>query len=241
MTRPSETFTPWLGVFETLRVLDGKPLFFIEHREELARAIAALRLASDLDFADEAAKLPAKSGRWRWIVTPEGTRTMFTEEPPPSHEPVTLSVSPVCVGSANWDARFKTFGYLSHAQAAKLAEPGEAVLLNEAGHVASAARSNIFWTRGGELFTPAHEAGCRCGVVRRLVLENVKTAQGQFPLKDLLEADEIFLTNSMKGIVSVRAIGDRKLAAFPMAETLRELYASAIMRMVQNRLPMKHW
>jgi len=241
MSLLSEPFTPWLGVFETLCVLDGKPLFFVEHCEELGRAMAALRLASDLDLAAEAATLPAKSGRWRWIVTPEETRTLFTEEPAPTREPVTLSVSPVRVGSANWDARFKTLSYLAHAQAAKLTEPGEAVLLNESGYVASAARSNIFWSRGGELFTPAHEAGCRCGVVRRLVVENVKTVQGQFPLKDLLEADEIFLTNSMKGILSVRAIEERKLAAFPMAEAMRELYASAVMRMMQNRLPVKHW
>jgi branched-subunit amino acid aminotransferase/4-amino-4-deoxychorismate lyase len=241
MSTFSEPFTPWLGVFETLRVLEGKPLFFVEHGAELGRAMAALRLASDLDLADEAAKLPAQSGRWRWIVTPEETRTLFTEEPPPSLEPVTLNISPVRVGSANWDARFKTFSYLAHVQAAKLAERGEAVLLNESGHVASSARANIFWTRGGELFTPAHEAGCRCGVVRRLVVENVKTVEGQFPLKDLLEADEIFLTNSMKGIVSVRGIEERKLAAFPMAETLCEVYASAVMRMMQNRLPVKHW
>jgi branched-subunit amino acid aminotransferase/4-amino-4-deoxychorismate lyase len=241
MPSSSETFTPWLGVFETLHVLNGKPLFFVEHREELARAMAALKLTSELDLAAEAEKLPPESGRWRWIVTPEGTRTLFTAEPPPSREPVALSVSPVRVGSANLDARFKTLSYLAHAQAAMLALPGEAVLLNESGHVASAARGNIFWMRGGELFTPAHEAGCRCGVIRRLVLENVKTQQGHFPLQDLLEADEIFLTGSMKGIVPVSAIGEKKLAESATAKTMHGLYSSAVMRMVRNRLPVKHW
>ena len=63
-----------------------------------------------------------------------------------------------------------------------------------------------FLAARGTLFTPAHEAGCRCGVVRAFVLNARKVETGQFPLSDLLEADEIFLTNSMKGIVSVNAL-----------------------------------
>ena len=229
MSTPPE-FSPWLGVFETVRVIDGKPLFFAWHRAEMVRAMEALGLESETDLDAEAAKLPAKSGRWRWIVTREGTRTLFTEEPPMSAEPVRLSVSPVRVGSYNWDARFKTVSYLAHAQAASLAEGGEAVLLNEAGEVASASRSNIFWVHGGKLYTPAHEVGCRCGVVRRFVIESQPVEQGGFSLRVLLEADEIFLTNSMRGIVPVREIGDRRLASYPVAGALRELYDSTIAR-----------
>jgi branched-subunit amino acid aminotransferase/4-amino-4-deoxychorismate lyase len=221
-------FAPWLGVFETLRVVDGKPLFFAEHRAELARAMEALGLKSEADFEQAAIALPPLSGRWRWIVTPEETRTLFSEEPAVIAEPVALSVSPVRVGSQNWDARFKTVSYLSHAQAWKTAETPEVVLLNEQGQVASASRGNIFWRRGEKLFTPAHEAGCRCGVVRAFVCQQQKVETGYFPLGDLLEADEIFVTNSMKGIVSVNDVPGRSWKAFPSADKLRQAYAEAV-------------
>lgn len=241
MMNASADFAPWLGVFETLRVVDGKPHFFAEHRAELARAMDQLGLTSGADFAAEALRLPTKSGRWRWIVTPDETRTLFSEEAAASAEPVALSVSPVRVGSQNWDARFKTLSYLSHAQAWKTASTPEVVLLNEQGHVASASRGNIFWRRGEKLFTPAHEAGCRCGVVRGFVLQQVGVEQGHFPVAELVQADEIFLTNSMKGIVSVARIGERVLDPVRIADALREAYGGEVAIRLQNRLPIDRW
>lgn len=224
---PAE-FAPWLGAFETLRVIDGKPLFFAEHRAELGRAMEALGIKTKANFEKACAKLPGRSGRWRWIVTPEETQTLFTEEDAVMVEPLGLSVSPVRVGSCNWDARFKTVSYLAHVQAGRLATTGDVVLLNEHGNVASVARGNIFWRRGNRLYTPAHEAGCRCGVVRGFVLGQEKVKTGHFPLSDLAEADEIFVTNSMKGIVSVKSFQRRARRAFPLADQLRRLYALAI-------------
>ena len=228
MTKRVPEFAPWLGVFETLRVIDGVPLFASEHRAELGRAMEALGIKTAANFEKAGTALPKLSGRWRWIVTPEESRTLFTEEAIVSDEPLTLAVSPVRVGSQNWDARFKTVSYLTHAQAVTMAKTGDVVVLNEQGEIASAARGNIFWRRGSRLFTPAHGAGCRCGVVRGFVLAQMKVKCGHFPLSDLAEADEIFVTNSMKGIVSVKAFQRRALKAYPVADQLRSMYALAV-------------
>lgn len=221
-------FTPWLGVFETLKVIDGVPLFVREHRAELRRAMAILGLKSDFDFPAAAAQLPGETGRWRWLVTPEGAKTLFSPEPEMPNEPVALSLSPIRVGSANWDARFKTVSYLSHIQAWKTATTPEVILLNERGEIASASRANLFWATGGRLHTPAHEAGCRCGVVRQFILQRTRVETGYFPLSALLEADEVFFTNSMRGIVSVSEAEGRKWHRHPMADSLRAAYAQEI-------------
>jgi branched-subunit amino acid aminotransferase/4-amino-4-deoxychorismate lyase len=234
MATGSAEFAPWLGVFETLRVINGIPLFVAEHREELERAMEALGLQSDEDIASAASELPPRSGRWRWIVTPQETRMLFSEEEATSQERLTLSVSPVRVGSCNWDARFKTLSYLSHVQAWKSSATSEAVLLNEQGHVASASRGNIFWRRGDRLFTPAHEAGCRCGVVRAFVAKHQRVETGHFPITDLLEAEEIFVTNSIKGIASVAEFGGRSFTAFPSADRLRDEYAAAVAAQIKR-------
>jgi branched-subunit amino acid aminotransferase/4-amino-4-deoxychorismate lyase len=227
MTRAAEPFTPWLGVFETLRVIDGRPLFVPEHAAELQRAANALGLDPTLDLAEARAGLPLRSGRWRWVVTAQSSRAFFTEEEAVPGDPLEISVSPVRVGSNNWDARFKTVSYLAHAQARKMAATPEVVLLNEHRHIASAAGANIFWRRGERFYTPAHEAGCRCGVVRGFVLKRREVEEGHFALEDLLEADEIFLTNSMRGVVSVRALEGRALEEFTAAEALRVEYIHA--------------
>jgi hypothetical protein len=80
MTQAGNEFAPWLGVFETLRVVDGAPLFMPEHLRELDRAMLALGLETDFDFEKARSELPRLSGRWRWVITQEGTRTLFTEE-----------------------------------------------------------------------------------------------------------------------------------------------------------------
>ena len=241
MNQPPATFAPWRGVFETLRVIDGKPLFFAEHLAEITRAMEALRLATNFDFAVEALQLPMKSGRWRWIVTQSETSTRFDEEAVPPGEPIGLSVSPVRVGSQNWDALYKTVSYLSHAQALEMATTPDVVLLNERGCVASASRSNIFWRRGDRLFTPAHEAGCRCGVVRGFVFQQMNTERGHFLLAEMEEADEIFLTNSMRGIISINRFGMRVFESFPCADALREAYGHEVAQRLQNRLPIQLW
>jgi len=221
-------FSPWLGVFETLRVVDGVPLFLAQHAAELHRSATTLGLNAEMNMSEAGAKLPPRSGRWRWVVTTRGTETFFVDEESPGSDPLDVSLSTVRVGSQNWDARFKTVSYLSHAQALRMAATPEAILLNEHGNLASAARANLFWRRGDRLFTPAHEAGCRCGVVRDFVLGRREVQVGHFPVGELLEAEELFLTNSMRGIVSIRSLEGRSFPSFPAAEALRAEYAAAV-------------
>ncbi len=222
MTKVGVEFAPGWGVFETVRVVDGVPLFMAGHLRELERSTTALGLKSDFDFEQAQAELPRLSGRWRWIVTPEEAYTQFIEEPWVEPDTLELSVSPVRVGSCNWDARFKTLSYLSHAQAWKFKSTDEVILLNEYGLMASCARANLFWRLKGQLFTPAHETGCRRGVMRAFISKHHQVRSGHYPPSDLLEAEEVFLTNSMKGIISVHAIKGRTYKRFLTADGLRE-------------------
>jgi branched-subunit amino acid aminotransferase/4-amino-4-deoxychorismate lyase len=227
-------FAPWLGVFETLRVVEGHPLFVPEHAAELRRAAEVLGFHPRLDLPAMKAQLTPNSGRWRWLATPRGVETFFSEEPEPSAEPLDLSVSTVRVGSQNWDARFKTVSYLSHVQALRIAATPEVVLMNEHRCVASAARANIFWRRGDRLYTPHPEAGCRGGVIRHFVRQRREVEQGHFPLEDLLAADEIFLTNSIRGIVSARSLEGRALENFSAADKLRAEYSAIIREQIER-------
>jgi 4-amino-4-deoxychorismate lyase len=230
MAAAGGNFSPWLGVFETVCIRNGVPLFVPEHLAEFHRAAEVLGISAEFDMKKQRAKLPRTSGRWRWIATAMSRTFRFSEEKPASTKPIELSVSPVRVGSQNWDARFKTLSYLVHAQALEIAATPEVILLNEHRQVASGGRGNIFWRRGERLFTPGHESGCRRGVVRGFVLARREVEEGSFPLDDLLEADEIFLTNSMRGIVSARAVEGRAVESDATAKSLRREYAAEVKR-----------
>ncbi len=176
----------------------------------------------DIDFEQAGVELAAASGRWRWIVTPEETRTLFSEEETASAGTGWRFRFRRC-GSArsNWDARFKTLSYLSHAQAWKTAATPEVVSAQRArpcrkrfaGKYFLAAREDSFSRRRTRRAAVAAWCGDSC--FNRLSVE-----QGHFPVAELVQADEVFLTNSMKGIVSVPRIGERVLDPVRVARRL---------------------
>jgi branched-chain amino acid aminotransferase len=105
----------------------------------------------------------------------------------------------------------------------------EALLLNQAGHVAEAAVANIFVVRDGELMTPLPTDGALEGITRATVLEiadalGIVSHQRSLGRMDLLSADEVFLTGSGAGLVPVQSLDGRAIGAKcpgPILECIR--------------------
>lgn len=88
----------------------------------------------------------------------------------------------------------------------------EAIILNSRGYIAETSRSNIFLVKGRQLFTPSLSCGCLAGITRKVIFDlakknNLKIYEGKFTLKDLYEADEAFLTNSLMGVMPLISVG----------------------------------
>ncbi|MGD0336420.1 MAG: aminotransferase class IV [Candidatus Omnitrophota bacterium] len=82
----------------------------------------------------------------------------------------------------------------------------EAIILNSRGYVAEATRSNIFIVNNGKIFTPGLASGCLPGITRRVVFDLARTCgiricETNLTTKDIKEAQEAFLTNSLMGIM----------------------------------------
>jgi 4-amino-4-deoxychorismate lyase len=199
-------FTPWLGVFETLRVERGEAQFVQEHWASLQVSAAALGLKITVDFRKK--KVPAASGRWRWVVQPGKSESFFQPQTGRGGRPQSISISPLRVGCQNWDARYKTVSYLTHWQARQQASTDEVILLNEKGEVASGAMSNVFWTKRGKVYTPALECGCRAGVIRSQMMKLYQVREVRQPASVLRRAEQIFITNSWIGCCRVRLVDD---------------------------------
>jgi branched-chain amino acid aminotransferase len=96
-------------------------------------------------------------------------------------------------------------------QEAKEAGANEAFFLNDRGYLTEAAGSNLFLAKDGVLKTPRYEAGILPGVTRVVVFElaaqlGIKVKEVNFRATELLQADEVFITNSLIEIVPVTVL-----------------------------------
>ena len=87
----------------------------------------------------------------------------------------------------------------------------ESILLNTRGFLASASVSNLFFVKGKTIFTPSIDCGILSGITRKAVLEickkqDIKVREGMFPPEKLRSADEVFLTNTLMGVMPVREV-----------------------------------
>ncbi len=120
-------------------------------------------------------------------------------------------------------SRHKSISWLENVlarSAARAAGADEALLLNERGFIAECSASNIFLVTDGVLRTPSLESGVLPGVTREVVLElvptlGIATVEGQLELRELLIAEEAFLTSSIIEVMPLtqldgRPVGDGK-------------------------------
>jgi aminodeoxychorismate lyase len=119
---------------------------------------------------------------------------------------------------------------------AKSAGADEALALSTEGHIACGSAVNLFWTRNGRLETPSLDCGILPGVTRAMTLElagkeKLEIVEGRFPPSVLTDAQEIFVTNSLIGIVPVTRIDGREISAGPgpVTRRLAELYGAYIL------------
>ncbi|MGH7940123.1 MAG: aminotransferase class IV [Limisphaerales bacterium] len=186
------------GLFETIRVFNGRPFRWRRHMARLGAGARFLRIKlpySSNQLEAIADKLIARNKRpnsllrialSRGIGAPGylpkngGNPTLVMSQRPapkldPKHMPQWKLFTASYRAAANDPlAHFKTSNkllqVLARTEAAR-AGADEALLLNTKGFIAEAAGSNVFWVNGGELYTPPFTAGVLPGVTRELVFE----------------------------------------------------------------------
>ena len=115
----------------------------------------------------------------------------------------------------------KALGYLenmlAHAEAVN-AGSDEAILLNVDGCVAECSASNVFIVESGKIITPPIEAGVLPGITRRVVIDlapslGIKVVQEAVSVERLLNAEEVFITNSVIEIMPIASVDGRTVGA----------------------------
>jgi branched-chain amino acid aminotransferase len=105
-------------------------------------------------------------------------------------------------------SKFKTINSLLYVQAAIYANQNnfnDSLILNGEGNIIESSSSNVFIASNGVLYTPPLDDGCVGGIMRMNVINlainnGIKVYEYSLKPQNLLIADEVFLTNAIKGI-----------------------------------------
>jgi branched-chain amino acid aminotransferase len=119
------------------------------------------------------------------------------------------------------DPRAKTGNYLNNVLAlheARLAGADDAIMLNERLEVTEATTSNVYLVRGGGLVTPSVGSGLLPGTTRARILAlcrgaGIQATEERVLARDLVEAEEVFLSSSVRGVLPVTRIDGRPVGS----------------------------
>lgn len=209
---------PGRGVFETLLVLGGRPVELEAHLQRLAHSLGRLFAAGAPRGARELVLERARAvahGRLRLTVAPadDGRLVADVAVAPVAEELVfpswagALELARVAVpgglGAHKWADR----RLLERAEAN--CRPALPLLVDADGGVLEASRGNLFVVRDGAIATPPADGRILPGVARARILAvadalGLAVGERPVPADELLAADEVFVSGSVRGVEPVR-------------------------------------
>lgn len=100
---------------------------------------------------------------------------------------------------------------------------GEGLVCDRHGHVISATAANLFAVIEGVPVTPSVDRCGVAGVARAALLDAFPQCQVRdLPLGEALNASELFLSSSVRGILPVQAVGDTVYAPGPVVRAMQQ-------------------
>jgi para-aminobenzoate synthetase/4-amino-4-deoxychorismate lyase len=208
LTHPLKSFE----IFETMLVINGKIFLLEEHLERMQQAAEYFLFCFDkkkirshleriVNTADH------KKHRLRISISKSGKITYEQNPLPENEENIKVIISKNRVDSKNKFQYFKTTNRnLYDREHKKYSSKGffDVIYLNKHGELAEGAITNIFVYKNHVISTPPLNSGILSGVYRKYLLNsNLMIRERKLYIEDLLEADKIVLTNSVRGQVIV--------------------------------------
>lgn len=244
------SFLHGVGIFETLHLREGKILFSHYHADRFYRACRSVGWQLPFSWEElisyalhQAEQENLSNARLNIYFLSSGEQPVLALGVHPWQAVDFPLAKPIRIGiyreayihPSPWSA-YKTTSRWLYEQAyvqAKRYQWHDILILSPEGYIAETSRCNIFWAKEGILYTPSLSVGCVGGVMRQLVLTlaqslGVSIQEGKFSLLDLLSAEEVFLTNVLRGIQPVWHIYGHNVSFRTENNILTQALASAL-------------
>ncbi|NMH96233.1 aminodeoxychorismate synthase component I [Pseudonocardia acidicola] len=232
---------PGQGLFETLLVVDGRPRRLADHVRRLRRSFwECYRRPLTADVAGAiAAAVRDRPGHHRVRVDadpaePDRVRVLVRPCPPPvplgGQPGLVLRVARTAGGAPHKFADRRRLD----ARERGLAPDETPLLVDDADRVLETTRSNLFVVRAGVVATPPLDGRILPGTARQAVLDALDALDepgarydiGELTLRDLAGAHGAFVTNAIRGVQWVRAVGG--VACWPAPDRVTSRIAKIV-------------
>ncbi|HVU26622.1 MAG TPA: aminotransferase class IV [Verrucomicrobiae bacterium] len=247
------------GLFETMRVVGGKPFRFAQHLERLTRGADFLKiklpfstkelekfarqLAEQNQMPDAVLRITLTRGIGERGYAPSAeskpTLAMMLHHLP-SENPAewNLITSSFRIPATDPLSSFKTTSKILNVMArAEAKEKGadEALLINTNGEVAETAGGNLFWVYDDDIYTVPTGRGVLPGVTRAVVLEicqslGLPVNKRVIKPEALRNSKGIFVTQSVFGIVPVSTFDGKTVAPSPLVDQIAHAYNEMLLK-----------
>jgi len=233
LTTENRAFKYGDGIFETIRVLNGKVVFWEDHYFRLMASMRMLRMKIPMEFTLEFLENEIKKVASNYSESNLRARlTVFRKDgglyTPKTNavdyiidvKPVTASVKKEYILDLYKDfynysgllSTVKTTNRMLNTIAAVFADENDldnCILLNERKGVSEVTNGNIFVVKGNTIKTPSLSEGCIKGIIRKKIIE-LLDKHPEYTIEEtsispfeIQKADEVFITNAIVGVQPV--------------------------------------
>lgn len=237
-------FSYGLGVFETIKLLKSKPMFLKQHIKRLESSLEYLeiinkevkeKLSEDyiLKFIEENKEKYFNYSRvnaLKIVVTKENIifqlrEAMYALED--YEEGIKVCTSQVKRNETSSLVYHKTLNYGDNILEKRLATKkgyDEVVFFNTKGELSEGAISNVFLVKNKKIYTPTIKCGLLNGIIRQYIIENYDCTETIIYKEDIKNYDEMFITNSLMGIMPVQSMDECEFKSIELAKKLIKEY-----------------
>lgn len=220
------------SVFETMRLYEGKIVHFAQHIQRIRKSCRKLgfsfsyptksinkiilKLAKKNSLSDTYVRLTA------WKNNDGAGIFIFLKEHKPYpkikiEKGFKARIASITANQAHFLSGVKSANRLAYEisyQESLRKGFDEALILNDYGYIVEGSRSNLFFVKDKQIFTPSLNCGGLNGITRKLIFsfaqkEKIPLFEGNFTPRDLLGASEVFLTNSLNAIMPLTQVNNR--------------------------------
>ena len=226
------------GLFETLPCFNGHAFLKNAHIERMKNSAARLSLPFDQEAVEKAIDQLAKAKQAPGIIRVTLTRgegqrglafpdsmkpDLFATRSPWSETLVfgtaRLHTSTIRRNSTSLTSSHKTLSYLDNVMAYHEAQQNnadDALMLDEHAHLTCTSMANLFAVSGCELLTPSKSGAILPGIMRAFIIDlapslGLSVIEKPMHLRDLLAADIVFSSNSVRFMTQVSAIDGNEI------------------------------
>lgn len=223
-----------IGTFETIAVINGTLVMADRHWKRMINSINKLEFTppfSSIKYVIERAEYYLKqnckgNGVLKVIVSPKNLFFTFRKNNYSQEQYLkgfSLNLSSVQRNETSVFTYVKSLNYGDNIlEKRKSLKAGfdEPVFLNSKGLLTEGATTNIFFVKEGKIYTPSIECGLLPGTVREYLLEEHDIREVEILPEEIEEYEEMFVTNSLLGIMPVSHFENVKFTSREMSSLL---------------------